>query len=66
MAEVLREDPVVAAGQDGDGTGAEALQFGEAGLVGQDVDGFELDRTDREKLFEFQAACSAGLPEDVQ
>jgi hypothetical protein len=65
MANVLREHPIVATRQNGDRARAEAAQFGEAIGIGKNIDGFELDRTDRKKLFEFQAAGSARLPEDV-
>ena len=41
-------------------------QFSETVGVVQHVDGLELDRTDREKLFEFQAAGSSRLPEHLQ
>ncbi|HVY15319.1 MAG TPA: hypothetical protein VHB27_08830 [Rhodopila sp.] len=66
MADVLREHPIIAARQHRNGTSPQALQFGDAVGIGQDIDGIELDRTDREKLFEFQAACSARLPEHLQ
>jgi hypothetical protein len=42
------------------------LQFGPAGRVSEDIDRLELDPTDREKLFQSQAAGSARLPERLQ
>jgi hypothetical protein len=66
VADVLREDVVVAPGQDRDGACAQATQLGEAGGVFQDVYRFELDLTDRQKLFEFQTARSSRLPEYLQ
>ncbi len=66
MPDILREHPVIAARQHGDRTSAEAAQLGHPIGVLQNIDGIELDRTDREKLFEFQAARSARLPENLQ
>src|SRR3981081_2535000 len=66
MADVLRKRPIIPARQYRDGAGTEATKLVEAVRIGQDIDGLELDRTDREKLFEFQTACSARLPEDAQ
>jgi hypothetical protein len=42
------------------------LQFSAASRVSEDIDRFELNPTDREKLFESQAAGSARLPECLQ
>ena len=66
VADVLREHVVVAARQHGDRAGSQPPQLIEPGGVFQHVDGLELDRTDREKLFEFQAAGSSRLPEHLQ
>ena len=66
MPDILREHPVIAARQYGDGASAESAQFSHSIGVFQDIDGIELDRTDREKLFEFQAARSARLPENLK
>jgi hypothetical protein len=66
MADVLSKHPLIAARQYRDRTGTETTQLGDAVGVSQNVDGFELDRTDRKKLFEFQAARSTRLPKDVQ
>ena len=66
LAEVLRERELVAARQHGDRTGTKPPQISQPGLVFQHIDGLELDRTDREKLFEFQAAGSSRLPEHLQ
>jgi hypothetical protein len=66
LRDILREDEIVAARQDRYRARAEALQLGAAGRIGEDVDRFELDPTDREKLFQSQAAGSARLPERLQ
>ncbi len=66
MADVLREHVVVTARQHGDRARAQPSQLIKPGGVFQHVDGLELDPTDREKLFEFQAAGSSRLPEDLQ
>ena len=66
MGDVLRENPIVATRQHGDGTSAEPLQLREAVGISQDIDRLELDRTDREKLFEFQTTRSTRLPERFQ
>ena len=66
MADVLREHEVVAARQHGDRPGTQPPQLVEPGRVFQHIDGFELDRTDREKLLEFQAAGSSRLPEHLE
>jgi hypothetical protein len=63
LGDVLREDEIVAARQDGDRARAKALQLSTAGCVSEDINRFELDPTDREKLFESQAARSTRLPE---
>jgi hypothetical protein len=63
LGNVLSEDELVTARQDRDRTRAKALQLGPAGGVFKDIDRFELDPTDREKLFQSQAAGSARLPE---
>ena len=63
MTEILGEDPVVASRQDGDGTRTQPSQLGQTGGAFKNVDRLELDPTDREKLFQSQAAGSARLPE---
>jgi hypothetical protein len=63
LRDVLREDELIAARQDGDRARTEALEFGPTGWISEDVDRFELDPTDREKLLESQAAGSPRLPE---
>jgi hypothetical protein len=66
LRDVLGEDKVVTARQNRNRTGAEALQLGPTGGISEDIDRFELDPTDREKLFESQAAGSARLPERLK
>jgi hypothetical protein len=66
VAQVLGENPVVAAREDGYRAGAQASQFRQTGGVFKNVDRIELDPTDREKLFEFQATRSTRLPESLQ
>ena len=61
----LREDKLVAARDDGDGAGAEALKLIQAGLVREDVYRCELDPTDRKVFFYPETARSMGLPEDL-
>jgi hypothetical protein len=66
LRDVLREDELIAARQNGDRARAEALELGTTGGISEDVDRFELDPTDREKLLESQAAGSPRLPERLQ
>jgi hypothetical protein len=66
LRDVLRKDELIAARQDGDRARAEALELGPTGRISEDIDRFELDPTDREKLLEPQAAGSPGLPERLQ
>src|SRR5207253_1970928 len=66
LGDVLGKHEFVAARQYRQRAGAQTLQLGAAGRVLQHVDRFELDRTDREKLFESQAAGSTRLPERLQ
>jgi hypothetical protein len=66
LGNVLRENKLVTARQDRDRARAKALQLRPAGGVFKDVDRFELDPTDREKLFESQTAGSTRLPERLQ
>jgi hypothetical protein len=66
LGDVLGEDELVAARQNGNRACAQALQLGPAGRISEDIDRFELDPTDREKLFESQAAGSTRLPERLQ
>ena len=66
MADILREHILVAARKHRDRTSSQPPQLIEPGGVFQHIDGLELDRTDREKLFEFQAARSSRLPEHLQ
>lgn len=47
LPRALAEDEILAARQDRYGAYAERLQFGEAGRVGKDIDGNEVDPTDR-------------------
>jgi hypothetical protein len=66
MPDVLREHIVVPARKHWNRASVQPPQLIEPGRVLQDIDGFELDRTDREKLLEFQAAGSPRLPEYLQ
>jgi hypothetical protein len=66
LRDILREDKPVAARQDRDRACTETRQLGPSLRVFQDVDRFELDPTDREKLLESQAAGSTRLPERLQ
>ena len=66
LGDVLREHELVAARQDRDRARAQPPQFGAAFGVFEDIDRFELDPTDREKLLESQAAGSPRLPERLQ
>jgi hypothetical protein len=66
LRDVLGEDELIAARQDRDRARAEALEFGPPGRISENVDRFELDPTDREKLLESQAAGSPRLPERLQ
>ncbi|HLY88739.1 MAG TPA: hypothetical protein VKQ27_07120, partial [Acetobacteraceae bacterium] len=66
MADILREHVLVAARKHRDRPGSQPPQLIEPGGVFQHIDGLELDRTDREKLFEFQATRSSRLPEHLQ
>jgi hypothetical protein len=66
MPEVLSEDPFIATGQDRHRTRTNASQLCQAGGIFKNVDRLELDRTDREKLFEFQTTRSTRLPERFQ
>ena len=66
MGDVLGEHELVAAREHGNRARTQPPQLSQPGGVFQHVDGFELDRTDREKLFEFQATGSSRLPERLQ
>jgi hypothetical protein len=66
MTEILGEDPRVPARQDGHRTRTDAAKLREARGIFKNVDRLELNPTDREKLFEFQATRSARLPERFQ
>ena len=66
MPDVLGEDVVVPPREHRDRACTQPSQLIEAGAVFQYVDGFELDRTDREKLLEFQAAGSPRLPKNLK
>jgi len=66
LRDVLREDELIAARQDRDRSRAKTLELGPTGRISEDIDRFELDPTDREKLFQSQAAGSPGLPERLQ
>ncbi len=61
----LREDELVAARDHGHGACAQALEFLQAGLIGENVNGVELDPTDRKVLFDPETARSMRLPEDL-
>jgi hypothetical protein len=66
MGQILREDPFIATRQNRHRTRADAAKFGQAGGIFKNVDRFELNPTDREKLFEFQTTRSTRLPESFQ
>ena len=66
VTDVLREHVVVATRKHGHRPRAKAAELGETGGVFKHVDRFEPDRTDREKLLEFQATRSTRLPEHLQ
>lgn len=61
----LAEDEAVAACDHRDGADAQAPQLLDPVRSLRDVDRFEPDRTDREKLLEFQTAGSSRLPEHL-
>ncbi len=65
MADVLRENPIRSTREYRNRPRTKVAKRIQAFGIGQNVDGFELDRTDREKLLEFQTARSARLPENL-
>ena len=66
VPDVLGEHVVIPTREHRNRACAQPPQLIQPGGIFQYIDGFELDRTDREKLFEFQAARSPRLPENLQ